>query len=108
VRALARALQWPSTEIDAEPGGPQSGTRSEPVSSVGGLGAEASWELRKVRVHLREVDAMAWAVSLVLVVVWLMGLVTGHTLRGFVHLLPVCAVAVVTVARGRLRRARSG
>jgi hypothetical protein len=51
---------------------------------------------------------MVWAISLVLVVIWLMGLITGHTLRGFVHLLPVCAVAVVTVARMRPgQRARS-
>jgi hypothetical protein len=51
---------------------------------------------------------MAWAFSLVLVVIWLMGLVTGHTLRGFVHLLPICAIAIVTVARVRPgHRARS-
>ena len=44
---------------------------------------------------------MAWAVSLVLVVVWLMSLVTGYTSRGIVHLLPVLAVAIGLRAGGR-------
>jgi hypothetical protein len=44
---------------------------------------------------------MAWATSLVLMVIWLMGLVTGRTLHGFVHLLPVVAGGILMLKAGR-------
>lgn len=35
---------------------------------------------------------MFWTFSIVLTVVWLMGVVTGYTIGGAVHVLPVFAV----------------
>lgn len=36
---------------------------------------------------------MLWTLSLMLVVLWLLAVVTGYTLGGAVHVLPVAAVA---------------
>lgn len=38
---------------------------------------------------------MLWTIFVILVVLWLLGLVTGTTLGGFVHLLLVIAVVVL-------------
>lgn len=40
---------------------------------------------------------MLWTVFVILVVLWLLGLVSGYTLGGFVHVLLVIAVIVVLV-----------
>ena len=40
---------------------------------------------------------MVWMVFLFLVVLWLLGLGTGNTLGGFIHILLVLAVASVAV-----------
>jgi hypothetical protein len=42
-----------------------------------------------------EETSMLWTISVVLVVLWLLGLVTSYTMGGFIHILLV--VAVVTV-----------
>lgn len=36
-------------------------------------------------------------IAIVLVVLWLLGLVTSHTLGGFIHILLVIAVVVILV-----------
>ena len=39
---------------------------------------------------------MIWTSFQFLIVVWILGLTTGHTLGGAIHLLPVLAVVSVT------------
>lgn len=38
-----------------------------------------------------------WTISVVLIVLWLLGLVSNHTMGGFIHVLLVVAVVVVLV-----------
>jgi Family of unknown function (DUF5670) len=38
---------------------------------------------------------MLYTIALILIVLWLLGLVTGSTMGGFVHILLVIAVVVV-------------
>jgi hypothetical protein len=40
---------------------------------------------------------MLWTIAVILLVLWLLGLVTGYTLGGFIHILLVIAVIVVIV-----------
>jgi hypothetical protein len=46
---------------------------------------------------------MLWTIFVILLVLWLLGFVTGNTLGGFVHILLVIAVVVVllNIIRGR-------
>jgi hypothetical protein len=46
---------------------------------------------------------MLWTIAVVLVVLWLLGLVSGATMGGFIHILLVLAVIVVLlrVIQGR-------
>jgi len=40
---------------------------------------------------------MLWTISVVLVMMWLLGLVTGHTMGNFIHILLVIAIITVLV-----------
>jgi hypothetical protein len=40
---------------------------------------------------------MLWTIAIILLVLWVLGLVTGTTVSGFVHLLLVLAVIVVAI-----------
>lgn len=40
---------------------------------------------------------MLWTISVVLVVLWLLGLVSSYTLDGWIHLLLVLAIIVILV-----------
>jgi multisubunit Na+/H+ antiporter MnhF subunit len=40
---------------------------------------------------------MLWTISVVLLVLWLLGFVSGYTINGFIHILLVIAVVVVLV-----------
>jgi hypothetical protein len=40
---------------------------------------------------------MLWTIFVILLVVWLLGMVTAHTLGGFLHLLLILAIAVVLI-----------
>ena len=40
---------------------------------------------------------MLWTIFVVLLVLWALGLVTGATLNGYIHILLVVAVAVVLI-----------
>jgi hypothetical protein len=40
---------------------------------------------------------MLWTISIVLLVLWALGLVSSYTMGGFIHLLLVVAVVVVLV-----------
>ncbi|HEX7253874.1 MAG TPA: lmo0937 family membrane protein [Thermoanaerobaculia bacterium] len=47
---------------------------------------------------------MLWTVFVILLVLWLLGLVTGYTLSGFIHILLVVAIAILLI---RLIQGRS-
>jgi hypothetical protein len=40
---------------------------------------------------------MLWTIFIILLVLWLLGLVSGYTLNGFVHILLVIAVVVLII-----------
>ncbi|QAR33101.1 lmo0937 family membrane protein [Geovibrio thiophilus] len=40
---------------------------------------------------------MLWTISVVLVVLWLLGLVSSYTLGGFIHILLVIALIIILV-----------
>ena len=40
---------------------------------------------------------MLWTIFVILVILWLLGLVSGYTLGGFVHILLVIAVVVLII-----------
>jgi hypothetical protein len=46
---------------------------------------------------------MLWTIFVVLVILWLLGLVSGYTIGGFIHVLLVIAIVVVLIRiiRGR-------
>lgn len=46
---------------------------------------------------------MLWTISIILIVLWVLGLVTSYTLGGFIHILLVIAVITILVRliRGR-------
>ena len=40
---------------------------------------------------------MLWTIFVILVILWLLGLISGHTIGGFIHVLLVIAVVVVLI-----------
>jgi hypothetical protein len=38
-----------------------------------------------------------WNIFVVLLILWLLGLVSGHTIGGFIHILLVIAIVVVLI-----------
>jgi hypothetical protein len=40
---------------------------------------------------------MLWTVFVILLILWLLGLMTSHTMGGFIHILLVIAIVVVLV-----------
>ena len=40
---------------------------------------------------------MLWTIAVVLIILWLLGLVSGHTMGSFIHVLLVIAIVVVLV-----------
>lgn len=40
---------------------------------------------------------MLWTIFVILLVLWLLGLVTGYTIGGFIHILLVIAIVVVLI-----------
>jgi hypothetical protein len=40
---------------------------------------------------------MLWTIFVILLVLWLLGLVSGYTLGGFIHVLLVIAIVVVLI-----------
>ena len=40
---------------------------------------------------------MLWTIAVILVVLWLLGLVSGYTMGNFIHILLVIAIIVVLV-----------
>ena len=48
---------------------------------------------------------MLWTIFVILVVLWLLGLISGHTIGGFIHILLVIAIVVVLIRVIQGRRA---
>jgi hypothetical protein len=46
---------------------------------------------------VRKESDMLWTVFVILLVLWLLGLMTSHTMGGFIHILLVIAIVVVLV-----------
>jgi hypothetical protein len=42
-------------------------------------------------------EKMLWTIFVVLVILWLLGLVSGYTIGGFIHILLVIAIVVVLI-----------
>jgi len=40
---------------------------------------------------------MLWTIFVVLLIMWLLGLVSGYTIGGFIHILLIIAIAVVLI-----------
>jgi len=40
---------------------------------------------------------MLWTIFVILLILWLLGLMTSHTMGGFIHILLVIAIVVVLV-----------
>ena len=40
---------------------------------------------------------MLWTIAVILIVLWLLGLVTGYTMGNFIHILLVIAIVVVLI-----------
>jgi len=40
---------------------------------------------------------MLWAVSVILIILWLLGIITSYTLGGYIHILLVIAVILILV-----------
>jgi hypothetical protein len=40
---------------------------------------------------------MLWTIAVVLIVLWLLGLVTGYTMGQFIHILLVIAIVIILV-----------
>jgi len=40
---------------------------------------------------------MLWTIFVILVILWLLGLISGYTIGGFVHVLLVIAIVVVLI-----------
>lgn len=38
---------------------------------------------------------MLWTIAVILMILWVLGLVTAHTMGGFIHILVVLAIIVV-------------
>ena len=49
---------------------------------------------------------MLWTIAVILIVLWLLGLVTGYTIGNFIHILLVIAIVVVLI--GVIQGRRSG
>jgi hypothetical protein len=50
--------------------------------------------IERVRFRRRK---MLWTIFIILLVLWLLGLVSGYTLGGFIHILLVIAIVVVLI-----------
>jgi len=42
-------------------------------------------------------NVMLWTLAVIMLVLWLVGLITAHTMGGFIHILLVLAIVVVLI-----------
>ena len=48
---------------------------------------------------------MLWTITVILLVMWLLGMVTSYTLYGYIHILLIIAIAVLLIRVIQGRRA---
>jgi hypothetical protein len=41
--------------------------------------------------------SMLWTIFLILIILWLLGFISGYTMGGFVHILLVIAIVVIVI-----------
>lgn len=53
----------------------------------------------------KEEQQMLWTIAVIMIVLWVLGLISSHTMGGFIHLLLVIAIVVVllNLIQGRRR-----
>ena len=56
------------------------------------------------RIEKKEEHTVLWTIFVILLILWLLGLVSGYTIGGFIHILLVIAVVVLII---RLIQGRS-
>ena len=51
----------------------------------------------------RKESTMLWTISVILLILWLLGLVSGYTIGGVIHILPVIVIVIglIRVIQGR-------
>jgi hypothetical protein len=59
-------------------------------------GAENTGTFYKKKERLKE-GHMLWTIAVVLVILWLLGLVSGYTMGNFIHILLIIAIVIVLV-----------
>ena len=57
----------------------------------------AGVQVRLPATGFKKEDVMLWTIAVVLMILWLLGLVTGYTMGYFIHILLVVAIIVVLV-----------
>ncbi len=40
---------------------------------------------------------MLWTIAIIMLILWLLGLITAHTMGGFVHILLILALVVILI-----------
>lgn len=45
--------------------------------------------------HQKEIDLMLWTITIILIILWILGLVTSYTLGGWIHILLVLAIIIL-------------
>jgi len=53
--------------------------------------------IRQNGTNSQKEDEMLWTIAVVLIILWMLGLVSGYTMGSFIHILLVIAVIVVLV-----------
>ncbi len=62
-----------------------------------GSGLERTRPSAKGRNNGRRRDNVLWTIFVILLVLWLLGLISGYTIGGFIHILLVIAVVVLII-----------
>ena len=58
---------------------------------------ESLQSLSRLNHYPKEKSNMLWTILVILLVLWLLGLVSGYTVGGFVHLLLVLALVIFVI-----------
>jgi hypothetical protein len=75
----------------------------EPRTGVWGLELGTTFAERgqglegAARFDRRRRDTVLWTIFVILLILWLLGLVSGYTIGGFIHILLVIAVVVLII-----------
>jgi len=60
------------------------------------IGRGTSLAVKRVSLKQRS-PSMLWTIFVILLILWLLGMVSGATLGGFIHLLLILAIVVVLI-----------